>query len=259
MFRSNKPIRLLDADKLAVKIYADPESMGRAAADFVGKKLRTVLKRRQEANLILATGTSQFTFLNALRRDSKLDWSRITIFHLDEYVGISQSHPASFRRYLRERILDAVKPREIHFLNADAADLDSEISAYETKLQAHPLDVACLGIGENGHLAFNDPPFADFNDPRLVKTVELDELSRYQQLHEGWFNSIDQVPRQAVTLTIPAILRSRTISCVVPERRKATAVYETLYSMVNPLCPASILRKHPDATLFLEETSAEKI
>lgn len=250
-----RPVESFRCDALRVEIYGSPAELGGAAADFVEARLRAAIAERGSAQLVLATGTSQFAFPEALaRRD--VDWGRIVVFHLDEYRGLPETHPASFRRYLRERILDAVRPREVRFLRGDAPDLAAEMADYERRLRERPIDVACIGIGENGHIAFNDPPVAGFEDPVWVKTVELDERCRLQQVNEGWFASLDDVPREAVTLTIPAIMASRTISCVVPEARKADAVRAALHGPISTTCPASVLRRHPDATLFLDPDSA---
>ncbi|MBN2357313.1 glucosamine-6-phosphate deaminase [candidate division KSB1 bacterium] len=253
-----RPLRAFRVDRLNVEIYRTDVELGAAAADFVADTLNAALEKQGNANLILATGASQFTFFDALK-SKKLDWSRITVFHLDEYLGMSDQHPASFRKYLRERILDAVKPHKIHFLHGDAGDIDSEIERYENLLKSHVIDLACIGIGENGHIAFNDPPVADFHDPRLVKVVTLDQACRQQQLGEGWFASLQEVPGYALTLTIPAIMNSRVISCVVPDARKSVAVHDTLFGPVATHCPASILRRHTNATLFIDLASAGKI
>jgi glucosamine-6-phosphate deaminase len=245
-------------DKLEVRIYKSEEEAGNQAADFVAGELNAAIEKRGSANLILATGTSQFSFIKALQSKT-LDWGKISVFHLDEYTGIPESHPASFRHYLRERILDSVRPAEVYLIHGDAENLDAETRRYEKLLMNHPTDVACIGIGENGHIAFNDPPVADFNDSRLVKTVALDKACRMQQLGEGWFPSLEDVPMEAITLTIPAIMNSGTISCVVPHKRKSTAVYNTLNGPVSTSCPASILRNHPRIMLFLDPDSASEI
>lgn len=250
--------KTLKVDNLEVAIYETPTTMGKAAADFVQKKLTEAIDRKGSANLILATGASQFKFLEALK-ERDIDWKKITVFHLDEYKDISDTHPASFRKYLKDRILDAVKPRKIHFLNGDAEDVDTEMARYAEALKKHPIDIACIGIGENGHIAFNDPPVADFNDPKLVRLVTLDEACRNQQLGEGWFPTFDDVPKQALTLTITAILNCKAISCVVPDERKAEAVYNTLYHTISTECPATILRQHKETMLFLDSASASKI
>jgi len=255
---SEQTIRSLTVDKLTVQIFPDGAALGKAAAQFAADRLQSAVAEQGNANLILATGASQFAFLEAFRK-LPVEWSKITVFHLDEYLGLSDQHPASFRRYLRERILDLVKPRQVYYLQGDAADPLAETVRYEQLLAAHPVDVACIGIGENGHIAFNDPPVADFNDPRLVKIVDLDPACRRQQLGEGWFPTLDDVPKQALSLTIPAIMHCKTISCVVPDERKAEAVYNTLHGPVSTACPASILRSHKDAVLFLERFSASKL
>jgi len=248
----------LKVDNLDIAIYETPTAMGIAAADFVQRKLSDAIAKKGSANLILATGASQFKFLEALK-DRDIEWQKITLFHLDEYKDISDSHPASFRKYLKDRILDAVKPKKIHFLNGDAQDVEAEMDQYSEALKNHPIDIACIGIGENGHIAFNDPPVADFNDPKLVKLVTLDEACRNQQLGEGWFPTFDDVPEQALTLTITSILNCRAISCVVPDERKAEAVYNTLFHDISTDCPASILRRHKQTKLFLDAASASKI
>ncbi len=254
-----KPIRSFKADLLNVEVFDDDVSLGRAAAAFVSTELASAVKENGAANLVLATGASQFTFLEAFKRDSTVDWPKISVFHLDEYTGMSDRHPASFRRYLRERILDEVQPGAIHFLNGDAADAEAETVRYEALLRNSLLHVACIGIGENGHIAFNDPAVADFNDSRLVKIVELDEACRRQQLGEGWFQSYDEVPKHAMSLTVPAIMNCRMISCVVPDLRKARAVRNALVGPIHTGCPASILRRHPSARLFLDRESADLI
>jgi len=250
--------KTLKVDKLQVEVYEGTSAMGSAAADFVEKKLNEAIAQNGAANLILATGASQFSFLEVFK-EREIDWQKITVFHLDEYKGISDQHPASFRKYLKERILDEVVPKKIYFLNGDAEDLEKEMENYSAALRAHPIDVACIGIGENGHIAFNDPPVADFNDPKLVKLVTLDDACRRQQLGEGWFPTFDDVPKIALTQTIPAIMRCKAISCVVPDARKAQAVHDTLYNEINTACPATILRTHPETILFLDAASATKI
>ncbi len=245
-------------DKLKVEVYDEPDAMGKAAADFVADHINQAIKAKGHANVILATGASQFTFLKALK-EKEIDWKKVTVFHLDEYKGMADTHPASFRKYLKERILNEVKPGKIYFLNGDAEDLDQVMKDYEKELKNNPVDIACIGIGENGHIAFNDPPVADFNDPKWVKVVELDHACRQQQFGEGWFPTFDDVPTEALSLTIPAIMHSKVISCVVPDDRKAEAVKNTLYAEVSTACPATILRKHDNTKLFLDKASASKL
>lgn len=245
-------------ENIPVGIYNHPKEMGQAAADFVERTLKEAIAQKGGANLILATGSSQFTFLESLK-ERDIDWKKITVFHLDEYKGISDQHPASFRKYLKERILEEVAPKKVFYLNGDAEDLEQEILRYTKELRKHSIDLACIGIGENGHIAFNDPPVADFNDPEWVKLVTLDEACKKQQTGEGWFPTLDDVPDQALTLTIPAILNCNTISCVVPDQRKAEAVRNTLYNEISTDCPATILRKHPKTRIFLDSGSASKL
>lgn len=245
-------------ENIKVKIFASKEEVGKAAAIAVAEKLDAAISEKGLANLILATGASQFQFLENLQKQA-IDWKKITVFHLDEYKGMPVTHPASFRKYLRERILDKVQPKQVHYLNGDAPDAEAEVLRYENLLKEHPIDIACIGIGENGHIAFNDPPVADFNDPKLVKVVELDEACRKQQLGEGWFPTFDDVPTHALTLTIPAIMGCKHISCVVPDGRKAEAVYNTLNTEISTACPATILRTHPDTVLYLDSESASKL
>jgi glucosamine-6-phosphate deaminase len=246
-------------DSLEIEILDSPEQIGYRASEFVVGRLRRIISQKGTANLILATGASQFEFLQALKSSAELDWSKITVFHLDEYLGMSDTHPASFRKYLQDRILDAVKPARVFLLKADARDIEAELSRYENLLLSNPVDIACIGIGENGHIAFNDPAEADFSDPRMVKVVQLDELCRKQQLGEGWFASLDEVPTHALSLTIPTIMKCRTISSVVPDARKADAVYNTVHGPVTTEVPASILRTHADTTLFLDRHSSAKL
>ncbi|MBN1559923.1 glucosamine-6-phosphate deaminase [candidate division KSB1 bacterium] len=250
--------RSLQLESLKVNVFNTKHELGQAAADFVTATLAAAITMNGAATMILATGASQFEFLDALKNAS-LDWSRITTFHLDEYKCMSAEHPASFRKYLRERILDQVRPGRAYFLQGDADDVDAEVRRYESLLGQYNIDIACIGIGENGHLAFNDPPVADFNDPRLVKVVELDDACRRQQLGEGWFPTLTDVPTHALTLTIPAIMRCKAISCVAPDARKARAVHDALHGPISTGCPASILRTHWKAILWLDADSAALI
>lgn len=254
----SKSIKSFKQDKLQIEVYSDEKTLGIAAADFVTNHLQAAIQEKGKANLILATGASQFAFLEAFKKKD-LDWKKITVFHLDEYKNLSDQHPASFRKYLKERILNEVKPGKVYLINGDSPQLEKEIREYEMLLKENPVDVACIGIGENGHIAFNDPPVADFNDPRWVKVVQLDDACRRQQLGEGWFPTFDDVPREAVSLTVPAIMSCKVISCVVPNLRKADAVKGTVLGEITTACPASILRRHPNTVLFLDTESASKI
>ena len=251
-------MKSIEIDNLKVSIYKNIEAMGQAAADFAADTINTAIDERGLANLILATGASQFSFLKALKQ-KEIDWSKVVVFHLDEYIGLSDSHPASFRKYLKERILDEVKPSQVFLLNGDAEDIEAELARYSQELSSRTFDLACIGIGENGHIAFNDPPIADFNDPKLVKIAELDDACRNQQLGEGWFPTFEDVPKKALSLTIPAIMRCKTISCVVPDERKAEAVKNALYAEISTACPATILRKHSDTKMFLDTSAASQL
>jgi len=245
-------------DKLRVEIFENKEDMGKDAASFVAEKLNQAIKDRGCANLILGTGASQYPLHEVLLKKG-LDWTKINLFHLDEYIGLSNQHPASFRKFLKEYIADKVNPKNVYYLEGDAEDIDTEIKRYEKLLKDNPVDVACIGIGENGHIAFNDPAVADFNDSKSLKVVEMDEVCRMQQVGEGWFPTINHVPEMAVTLTIPTIMNCKALCCTVPDERKSLAVYNALSGEISPSCPASILRKHDNAVLFLDCFAAKSI
>ncbi len=240
---------------IVVQVFGDKEALGTAAAEFVAHRLHQAVVERGKANIILATGASQYEFLDALRCVAGVDWARVTAFHLDEYLGLSARHPASFRRFLRERIFDHLAFGTVHFLAGDAKDPVQECHRYASLLEHAIIDVACIGIGENGHLAFNDPP-ADFGTSSLVHLVTLNEACRRQQVNEGHFPAVENVPGKALSLSIPAILSARTISCVVPDRRKAEAVRCALEGPISPNCPASALRGHRACRLYLDLDSA---
>ncbi len=249
----------LQVDALQVRILPAQADLAVAAAAAAADCLRRALDRKGAARAIIASATSQIQFLASLTAIPGLDWSRITLFHMDEYLGIPADHPASFRRFLREHVLSRVQPRAFHFVAGDAPEPLDEVDRYAALLQAEPVDLCCLGIGENGHLAFNDPPVADFQDPRCLKLVELDEACRQQQVGEGCFPSLEAVPRYAYTLTIPTLCRADRLIGVVPERRKARAVRSALTGPIAPSCPASILRRQSQATLFLDADSASAL
>lgn len=242
-------------DALTVETYDDGRALGAAAAAAVAPVLREELKLRGEASLIVATGNSQLAFMQALGLTEDLDWDWISIFHMDEYIGMPESHPASFRRYIREKLVDRVAPRAFFGIDGDAADLSDEINRYSKLLREHKPVACVMGIGENGHLAFNDPP-ADFQTSATVHVVDLDDACRRQQVGEGHFKSMADVPRQALSLTVPALLRPRHVFVVVPEMRKAQAVRAALRGPITPTCPASILRTCSHARLFLDADSA---
>ncbi len=253
-----QPIRRAQVERWRVEVYATKAEASQAAAARAAETLQELIARQGQAVVLFATGASQFDFVAALRQQA-VDWQRVIAGHLDEYLGMSPDHPASFRRWLRERVEEPLRPGAFHYIHGDAPDPLAECRRYEAWLRSHPPDLGFVGIGENGHIAFNDPPVADFADPHWVKVVELDEACRRQQLGEGWFPTLESVPTHALTLTVPAILSIRRILSVVPEQRKARAVRDALLGPVSTRCPASILRTHPDATLFLDEASASEL
>jgi glucosamine-6-phosphate deaminase len=242
-------------DHLSVTVYPDAEALARAAADSVANTIRTAIKQQGHARVIFATGNSQLRTLSHLIQQRDIDWTKVTAFHLDEYIGLSITHPASFRHYLQARLFSQLPFAQVHLLNGEAPDPQVECERYSALLQEAPIDLACAGIGENGHLAFNDPP-ADFTTSALVHVVTLDTACRLQQVGEGHFPTLDDVPKQALSLTVPAILAARQIACIVPEARKAEPVRRTLREPVSQDCPASILRSHPGCHLFLDRDSA---
>lgn len=235
-------------------IFPDKIRMAQAAAERAAQGLSEAIHARGEANLVLATGASQFEMLDHLVT-LPVDWQRVTAFHLDEYIGLPETHPASFRRYLKERFATRVPLRAFHYVNGSAADPIEECRRLGALIQAHPVDVACIGIGENGHLAFNDPP-ADFDTREPYLVVTLDDACRRQQLGEGWFPSFDDVPRQAISMSIQQILASALIVCTVPDERKARAVQAAVEGPVISRVPASILQQHPNGHLYLDAPAA---
>jgi glucosamine-6-phosphate deaminase len=250
------PIRTFQADSLPVRVYETQDEMARDAAQLAHEYLTQVLESQATAACILATGNSQIRFLDHLIGLGAIDWSRITLFHMDEYLGIDPTHKASFRRYMRERVESRVKPLQFHYIDGDNPLPLEECKRYAHLLGAQPIDLCCLGVGENGHIAFNDPPVADFNDPYRVKIVKLDAACRQQQVGEGHFANLEAVPQYAITLTIPMLCSAHKLLCVAPEKRKAEAVKDMLTGPINSACPASVLRQQSNATLFLDHDSA---
>jgi glucosamine-6-phosphate deaminase len=254
-----KPIYETKFEDLQSSVYQTNEELGMAAAKEATDILAVAIRNKGEANAIIATGNSQLTFLKAMRA-MPVEWSKINIFHMDEYVGLDPIHPASFPRFLKLHLLDYIQPKAFFPIPPSTQkNAENVCKDYEVLLGAYPADLCVLGIGENGHLAFNDPPCADFEDPRLVKIVRLDVASRRQQVGEGHFKNIDEVPTHAITLTIPALLAAQHVLALVPELRKADAVYRSLIDPINEECPGSILRKTPRAHLYLDIFSAQKI
>jgi glucosamine-6-phosphate deaminase len=239
---------------MEIKIFETKIELGQAAARDAAKIIKQAIEERGAAYVIAATGASQFEFLDFLAQE-EIDWTKVVFFHLDEYVGLPESHPASFRRYLKERIVSRVHPRAFHFVNGEAVDAMAECRRVGNLIAQQTVDAAFVGIGENGHLAFNDPP-ADFETDEPYIVVNLDDACRQQQVGEGWFKSIDEVPTQAISMSIKQILKSRAILCIVPDARKAQAVKASVELDVSRMHPASILQKHPRVTLYLDRESS---
>lgn len=239
---------------MQIKILADKQSLGRTAAEHAANSLRAVIRAHGLARMVAATGASQFAFLEALTRAPGIAWSRVELFHLDEYVGLPITHPASFRKYLLERIIQKTGITQHHLLDGEG-DPQAVAKQVGSQLASRPVDILFAGIGENGHLAFNDPP-ADFQTEQPYLLVELDEACRRQQVREKWFASLEEVPKRAISMSIRQILRAKEILVMVPETRKAQAVKSCLEGAVSPLAPASILREHANTTVYLDRDSA---
>jgi glucosamine-6-phosphate deaminase len=240
---------------MRVVLTSDEHELGRQAALEAAELIRAEIVRKGSANIVFATGASQFTVLAALIAAPRIDWTHVTGFHLDEYLGLSVSHPASFRQYLRERFVDKVPLQAFHYVNGEATNPKLECQRLAALILKHPIDIALVGIGENGHLAFNDPP-ADFETEEPYLVVKLDEACRSQQFGEGWFSTLADVPQCAISMSIRQIMKSKAIICSVPDKRKAEAVQNALEGPVTANCPASILQQHPNCTVFLDPPAA---
>lgn len=238
-----------------VHIYGSRTALGEAAAERAAQLITGAIKKRGRARVIVATGNSQLPLIEALVLQ-KLDWKNVEIFHMDEYAGMKADHPASFRLWIRTRVEEKVHPGKANYIAGDAADLDAEIERYSKLLNAAPVDLAFVGFGENGHIAFNDPHVADFNDPVTIKRVTLDDASRRQQAGEGHFKDVESVPRVALTVTCSGLFRADAWVCCVPERRKAEAVRNAIEGPIAESCPASLVRRHPNTDVFLDAESA---
>ena len=239
---------------MMVRVFDDKKSLGEAAAEQASRTIRRSIDEQGMARIIAATGMSQVDFLDALTRDNKIDWRKVEMFHLDEYVGLPLTHPASFRKYLFERLIHKVGITNHHLLDG-TGDANETVRVVGDALRSAPVDVAFVGIGENGHLAFNDPP-ADFQTEEPYLVVQLDEACIRQQVGEGWFANISEVPRRAISMSVKQILKAKEIVCVVPDERKAAAVKLCFDGEISPMAPASILRTHPAATIYLDRASA---
>ena len=246
-------------DQLEVKIFDSRAEMGREAANDVSACIKKLLESKQHINMIFAAAPSQNEVLAALKADKSIPWERIRAFHMDEYIGLPADAPQGFGNFLRRAIFDSVPFESVNFIDPTAPDAEEEAARYGKLIDDNPPDLIVMGIGENGHIAFNDPPVADFNDAKSAKVVELDEICRNQQVHDGCFSRIDLVPKQAVTLTVPVFSRAPHLFCVVPAPTKADAVYKTINGEIGERCPATVMRTHKDATLYLDPDSASKL
>lgn len=245
-------------EKLSVHIFDTREEMGKVAAEDAARRINAIIAKHGVANVVFAAAPSQNDLIeNLLKAD--IDWSKVRAFHQDEYVGISAEEPAGFGNFLDRAIFKKVHFKELHYLLCCADEAEEKCEAYAELLRKYPIDLIFLGIGENGHLAFNDPAVADFNDPKMVKIVELDDVCRQQQVNDGCFAALDDVPKQAMTMTMSLIMNIPEAICVVPTIRKANAVYRALCGEVTTACPSSILRNHPNAALYLDKDSASML
>lgn len=241
---------------MKVEIFRTKQQMCKATAEKAAEILISTIKKKGETVFVVATGASQFEFLENLTKISYIDWSKTTMFHLDEYVGIPETHPASFRKYLKERLINKVHPGNVYLIKGDAKSPELECDRLGKIIKQKEIDVAFVGIGENGHLAFNDPP-ADFDTEKAYIIVELDDACRRQQLSEGWFKSFDDVPKKAISMSVKQIMKSKHIICTVPDKRKAEAVKNCFKGDdISPECPASILKKHDNCFVFLDDKSS---
>jgi len=249
------PVKEFRVDKLNTKIFDNREEMGSAAAENVFQRINELIKEKDELRIVFAAAPSQNEFLAELIT-KKIDWSKIIAFHMDEYIGLPEGAKETFGNCLKDHIFSKVKFKEVNYLNSTNTDHEAECERYSELITAAPIDIVCMGIGENGHIAFNDPPVADFNDPQTVKVVELDEPCRHQQVNDGCFLSFDDVPTHAFTLTVPALMSGGHLCVVVPGPAKAEAIEKTLKDAITTECPATILRKHDDAVLYVNKESA---
>lgn len=254
--QATRETRKFKADQLEVRVYRSLEDLATDAAESVNSYLAARIQEQGSAAAILATGNSQIQFLKRLAALGGVDWSKVTLFHMDEYLGMDANHKASFRRYLRERVETLVHPKAFHYIQGDASLPLDECDRYSSLLSAQPIDLCCLGVGENGHIAFNDPPVASFDEKRLIKLVKLDDACKMQQVKEGHFPSLEAVNPFAYTLTIPALCSAKKMICIAPETRKSIPVRDALKGPVSTACPASYLRTQPQCVLLLDEDSA---
>ncbi|MBR2322279.1 MAG: glucosamine-6-phosphate deaminase [Clostridia bacterium] len=246
-------------DKLKVNVYENRTLMGEAAAKDIKERIIALLSQKPEINMIFAAAPSQNDVLKALVEDKEIEWNRVNAYHMDEYIGLDKNAPQGFGNFLKSHIFGLVPFKSVNYIDITTTNPDAEAERYGKLLLDNPTDIVIMGIGENGHIAFNDPPVADFNDKKVVKPVKLDEICRQQQVNDGCFKSISDVPTHAMTLTVPTLVKAPYLFCIVPAPTKANAVYETLNGSIDEHCPASILRLQENAILYLDDQSSKLI
>ena len=242
-------------DALRVEIYDTRAEMGAAAGSFAARRIRDALAQKEEVNVIFAAAPSQNEMLAALVAAPDIDWCRVNAFHMDEYIGLSKEAPQCFGNFLKEHIFGKLPFKSVNYIDCEATDMEAECARYSALLRQYHVDIVLLGIGENGHIAFNDPPVADFQDPKLVKVVQLDPICRQQQVNDGCFAALELVPQFALTLTVPALMRASHLVCTVPAATKAWAVERTVNGEIGEHCPATAMRRHESAVLFCDRDS----
>ncbi len=252
-------MKQFDLDKLHIAVFDTRKAMGDAAGHDAAEAIRKALSEKDTINVMFAAAPSQNETLAALLSEEGIAWNRINAFHMDEYVGLSENHPAGFRNFLKRAIFDKKPFKSVNLLNGNAEDPEKEAARYSQLLKDNPLDVCLLGIGENGHIAFNDPPVADFNDKTFVKIVELEQRCREQQVHDGCFEKLEQVPTHALTVTIPGLVQAKAMFCSVPAATKAEAVYKLVNRDISEACPCTILRRHENAYFYADKDSGKDI
>ncbi|PRX51636.1 glucosamine-6-phosphate deaminase [Salegentibacter salegens] len=243
--------------KLNINIYPTKELVGKSAGRDIVNEIKKIQKQKQKVRIIFAAAPSQNETLEYLVNSDEIDWENVTAFNMDEYLGLSPEAPQHFSKYLKEHLFSKVKVGELHLINNQAQE--QELLNFEDKITRKPIDIVCLGIGENGHIAFNDPPVADFNDSKVIKIVQLDDVCRQQQVNDKCFEKLEDVPAKAVTLTIPTLMKGKKLFCIATGKKKADAVYHTLTKRIDESCPATILRSHPSCSFYFDNSAVEQI
>lgn len=246
-------------DKLQITVWETRAEMGKTAASEIAEKIIELQSIKDEINIIFAAAPSQNEVLAGLKENYEIDWTKINAFHMDEYIGLDSNAPQLFGNFLKDRLFGQVPLKAVYYINGGAPDIERECERYTKLLEEHPVDIVCLGIGENGHIAFNDPGVADFDDPQAIKRAKLDDICRQQQVNDGCFKQLSDVPAEALTLTIPALMNGTYLFCTVPAETKAAAVYAMINGNITEECPASILRTHAHAALYCDKDSGSKI